>query len=348
MDHRRRQSSQQAEALTEGRSPIALAAVTIALSALLGGACHTVFDGELGAYACSPEGALGPPACPQDLTCVTGSCVPMAPPLGASCSSDGECPSDSFCLDPADIDQAAAPRCSRLCCASTDCGAPALGQVCWPPPGGSGNVCWPAAVIGRPAPGAAPSGAACNDHGECRSAVCHQGTCLDTCCDDSYCLAGKDVCRVMLSPLADHDTWVCAAPPSAANADFCSSNNDCRSALCLTVADDVDVCARPCCSSRECGSVFLGVASAPLACAPTTDGTLRTCSRLLTETAIRDVGAVCVEDGQCRSGLCLTEGDGEPYCSDACCTDASCGDVASFACRPVDSGGTWALRCVRK
>jgi hypothetical protein len=348
MDSRPSQTSPEAGTTTPGPRPVAIAAITTVLSALIGGACHTVFDGEIGAFACSQEGSFGPPACPDDQTCVTGACVAIGRPLGAGCDTDAQCQTDSFCLDPADIDQTGPPLCARLCCASTDCGPPDSGQVCWPPPGGSGNVCWPASPLGRHAPGAAPAGTACGDDGECRSAVCDQGVCLDTCCDNSYCQASKDVCRVMLSPLAEHDTWVCAPPPSTANADFCASSNDCQAALCLAVTEDVKVCAQPCCSSRECGSVYLGVAFQPLACAPTPDGTLRTCSRLLTEAAIRDIGAPCLEDGQCRSGLCITTGADAPYCSDSCCTDANCGDIASFACRPVDNDGTWALRCVHK
>ena len=346
MDKRR--DSQPGGAQTGSLPRAAIAYVTVALGALLGGACHTVFDGDLGAFACSQEGAFGPPACPPDQTCVTGACVAIGRPLGAGCGSDADCQAGSFCLDPADIGQTGGLVCTRLCCASTDCGAPGSAHVCWPPPAGSGSLCWPASALGRAAPGSAQSGAACDHDGECRSATCHQETCLDTCCDDSFCLAGNDVCRVMLSSLGEHDTWVCAAPPSGANADFCSSSNDCRSGLCVTVTEDVQLCAQPCCSSRECGSVYLGVSFEPLACAPTADGTLRTCSRLLPETAIRAVGAACVEDGQCRSGLCHPLGDGEGYCSDTCCTDDSCGDVASFACRPIATGETWALRCVRK
>ncbi len=310
--------------------------------------CHTVFDGVLGAYSCSEEGAIGPPGCPAEQTCVTGVCVAIGRPLGEPCGSDADCQPDAGCLSPTDFGQDDAPLCTRLCCASSDCGPPEAGLVCWPPPDGAGSLCWPASSLGRPLPGQSAAGDACSDDGECRSALCQQGRCLDTCCDDSYCPQDKDTCRVMASPLAEHDSWVCAPPPTNADADFCSSDDDCRSGACLSMEADVLLCAQPCCSSRECGTIYLGTSFEPLGCAPTEDGTLRACSKLLTEAATRELGAPCLEDGQCRSGLCYLASSDAPYCSDSCCTDESCGDTSAFACRPVEAGGTWALRCVRK
>jgi len=320
----------------------------LAAAGLAAPSCHTVFDGELGAFACSEEGAVGPPGCPPAQTCVTGVCVTVGRPLGASCGTDADCQPDARCMSPTDFGQSGTPLCTRLCCAATDCGPPDQGLVCWPPPDGAGSLCWPASSLGRPTPGEAAAGEDCAGDDECRSALCHQDRCLDTCCDDSYCRHGKDTCRVMASSLAEHDTWVCAPPPSDADADFCSSDDDCRSGACLTVDPDVLVCARPCCSSRECGTVYLGTSFEPLACAETEEGTLRACAKLLTEAAIRDVGAPCLEDGQCRGGFCYVADGAAPYCSDSCCTDESCGDTSAFACLPIDTGGTWALRCVRK
>jgi hypothetical protein len=306
-------------------------------------ACHTVFDGELhGPIACALEGAYGLPNCPAEQTCVSGVCMAVGAPIGHECVDDAGCRAPNFCFDPASIGAEGTPRCTRLCCASTDCGDIADGHVCWVPPGGGGSLCWLGEEIGRGALGTKGAGEACKLAEECRSGVCDV-ECVDLCCDSSYC-AGGQICRTLSKPeLGDHEVWGCGRPPfSSSTLEECMSHGDCASGRCLELLPEVNLCAEPCCSSVDCGYKVINSQKLLAACGQT-DQELRTCNILLQVSSTGPLGSSCSRNSQCRSGYCL---DG--YCSDSCCTDASCGDISRYSCRPVEEGGGWALRCVRK
>ena len=67
---------------------------------------------------------------------------------------------------------------------------------------------------------------------------------------------------------------------------------------------------------------------------------------LLREDSIAAVGVACDTNEECRSGMCVNHPEQtQRFCSDVCCSEASCGDVSLFGCRPPAAGPSWALRC---
>src|SRR5690606_5129601 len=105
-------------------------------------------------------------------------CVAIGTPQGRGCDSDQDCRPGDFCFDPASVGEEDEPRCTRPCCAATDCGSAADGQVCWHPKNGVGALCWPAAAIGRQPPGESLAGEPCAVDSECRSGACAMGKCV--------------------------------------------------------------------------------------------------------------------------------------------------------------------------
>ena len=209
-----------------GRGWLGPSVVWLAVAVLVA-SCQTVFDGELGTIACTQEGSYGPPACPEMHRCQAGACVNIGVPLGEPCGTGPSCEAGAFCFDPATIGAAGVARCTRSCCASTDCGLARDGQVCWSPSGGAGSLCWPAAALGREQPGEGAAGEPCGPGGACRSGLCDVDECVDVCCDDSYCRSDGDLCRVKPTPLADSPVWACGAPPDQNTVAACDSDDDC-------------------------------------------------------------------------------------------------------------------------
>jgi len=269
--------------------------------------------------------------------------------LGTPCGADADCPSGDFCLEPATFGAAGARRCSRACCASSDCDPDAL-FVCWNAPHGAGSFCRAAADVGRVEPGAAHTLAACQSGAECRSGLCREGVCADTCCSDTGCNAEGGACRFGAAPHGDVEGFWCAAPPQDRKPRYalCQDDAECASGLCVRFSPGNDRrCSTPCCTSAECEQT--PEKSTPVACAPVLVGTtwVRACSLLVTGHAAGEVGSACAADGDCRSGAC-DDREGAGRCTDACCSDASCGDMSTFACRPVGKRASWALRCEPK
>jgi len=307
--------------------------------------CHVAYDGELGTLRCQDMGAYGPPACRDGETCVAGACTAIGAPFGFGCEEDADCVRPAKCLDPAAFGQAGTKRCSLVCCAASDCGAPSQNQVCWHPPGGVGGLCWPADELGRSKPGELRIGDECDSDEQCRSAICDGGSCVDACCGDSYCPADQ-ICRVKVTPVSPQEAFACGLPGSNVDPVICNSHDDCATGKCLPLADGISICAEPCCSSEQCEAKLVADQLIRLACT-VVEGSLRTCAKVLPDTAVGGVGSVCAVDEDCRSGLCV-DGSAGRYCSDVCCEDASCGDVSAFSCSPAGSGTSWSLQCVRK
>jgi hypothetical protein len=308
--------------------------------------CEVLVDGKLGAVLCQGEGQVGPPACPVGLECRLGTCAPSA--LGAPCTTDADCTSGDFCLDPSVLGGAGPRRCSRTCCISSDCD-PDAQFVCWIPPHGPSSFCRSADEIDRAPGGALGVMASCKVNGDCRSGRCSGGACTDTCCSDTDCAARHGVCRVDGPPRLDALGFGCGPPPGSAGRYMsCQSDADCASGLCVDFGDKRPICSSSCCTSSECETYK----SAPVHCVMLggAHAGLRACGPLpLAATAMGSlpVGVSCTEPGQCRSGSCIAS-----RCSDMCCEDASCGDDPSqFVCRPAQVGGVngaWALQCEPK
>lgn len=89
-------------------------------------------------------------------------------------------------------------------------------------------------------------------------------------------------------------------------------------------------CARPCCSSAECGGPAAG-----LVCARPDLGGPGYCRRAVdvgrAAPGIHPAASACAAHGDCRSGLCDLAA-ASPTCLDGCCSDTSCAETKT-ACR---------------
>jgi hypothetical protein len=305
--------------------------------------CQVLIDGDLGTVHCEADGTVGPPACPVGSECKEGLCVPSS--LGTACSSDEDCAPGDFCFDPEPFCVDDGNHCSRTCCASTDCD-PHDRFVCWTPEQGGGAFCRDASNIGREIGGSARARETCGENGECRSGLCTDGRCLDGCCSDAGCNGGK--CRFG-RPLADQAPgfW-CGAASNSGKGRYepCVEDAECASGLCLAMGS-TRRCSVPCCTSSACEAI--PGEDVPVACSAVAHGgtLVRACAVLLQESGEAETGSACALDTDCRSGICLTK-RGVSRCTDACCSDGSCGDPSSFGCKPAFFSMRWALRCEPK
>ncbi|WP_437604484.1 hypothetical protein WMF20_24920 [Sorangium sp. So ce834] len=324
--------------------------------ALLGAGCEVLVDGKLETVLCSEEGAIGPPACPEGAVCSDGACVDtqLERALGAPCDDHDGCGTHDFCLDLTRLGGKGPSVCARACCSSSDCD-PVRDAICWIPDGGGSGVCRIGRDVGRPEVGARLSGAACASPGECRSGICDEGVCVDTCCSDTNCARNGAACRLTTDLVAAGSAWACqrVGPGQGGYLDPCEGGADCSSGLCADVGGATR-CTIPCCSSDMCpaapdepdepDNAMRNVGCAEVAI---DDGsTVRACATLLPEDSIAAVGVSCDTNEECRSGMCVKHPEQtQQFCSDVCCSEASCGDVSLFGCRPPAEGPSWALRC---
>lgn len=323
-----------------------------ALCGALAVGCHAIVDGEITEVRCLQEGAVGPPACPADLACQQGLCAPIIPGhlgLGATCGRSRDCVEGLFCLDPADFGGKGDRVCSRPCCSSSDCDDAAAGFVCWEPDLGGGSFCRSAASIERASPGPGVVGEACTEDTYCRSGLCKNAACVDGCCAENDCVPLGGTCSLRVKVVSSGTSWACAPPVEKAGLlEPCVVDADCTSNLCIDVSNE-RVCSQPCCKSDECPSHAVNGVPGFLACSDVVHkgSFVRTCSQWVPETATGTVGAECTSDDQCRGGTC-TPGPSGSFCTDRCCVDPSCGDLARFVCRPGSLGENYALRCELK
>ncbi|WP_437961465.1 hypothetical protein WME76_18695 [Sorangium sp. So ce119] len=335
-----------------GRRLHRLLAALPALAAL-GVGCELLVDGELDAVLCSEEGAIGPPACPERALCRDGACVEMLGEraLGAPCAAHSDCGALDFCLDPARFGGEGPSVCARACCNSSDCD-PVRDAVCWVPDQGGGGLCRVGRDVGRPEVGTGRTGDACAAPGDCRSGMCVNSACVDTCCSDTNC-ASPAVCRLTTGLVSAGTAWACRQRGAGSRGYFeeCEEHADCSSGLCATLEGIGDRCTIPCCASDMCpaspGDVMQIVGCAEVGLRE--GSTVRACTKLLDEHSFSAVGVPCTTDDACRGGICVRDpGESQGFCSDVCCGEASCGDIARFGCRPHGTDSSWALRCEPK
>ena len=284
-----------------------------------GASCHLLLPAEPD-VRCGEEGAKGPPYCPPGSACVSGVCqVTSEPALGDECATDATCPASSRCLE---------GRCARLCCSSTDCGPPESGLVCVARVGAGGAWC----EASEASLGEGLAGDACEGGAQCRSGRCEAGLCADLCCTDSQC--GVSECG--LAPGATHPA--CGANASlASDLASCSADAECESGVCEFYGVTFR-CAPPCCSSADCPVLVVPDETYSLRCTwvERPAGIASVCAQPVALAARQPVGAPCASPNDCIGGICVSGPDG-PVCSDVCCSDASCGDPARFACAPWNS-----------
>jgi hypothetical protein len=270
--------------------------------------------------------------------------------------------------------------CTRGCCSSTSCNASDQDLVCWPSLSGT-NFCVPGSDVGRLV-GTVKVGGDCSDVMPCRSGFCDGGICRDVCCSDDNCGASSGL-SCALNPVdtsgapvdGSYQAFQCSAGAGTGaylNEAICSSSpdgGDCASGSCdatviksydaiIDQYDLVSACAKPCCSSTECGApyptqvnffglgmlprdVYVGCSYKPSAAHSSTN--VRGC--VVSTIALASLGGLgdkCSGDGDCKSGYCFNS----KYCSDACCYDTSC-NKAGFKCLPVQNGNDYELRCLQ-
>ncbi|MFW6369050.1 MAG: hypothetical protein ACOC0J_00520, partial [Myxococcota bacterium] len=171
---------------------------------------------------------------PPDTICSEGSCLAPEDCLADGCPSGELCDFDSRLCEPsgtAAIGQACndgsggadhtlcatdycvplnappdgpGPTCSAPCTSMDDCPT-GFGCLGLNPSGASVCLAWSPT---------GPPGASCSDHNECRSALCHEGTCQRTCQHDRECY-GEQVCAAVMG--TDYMATACRDPGGAGN-----------------------------------------------------------------------------------------------------------------------------------
>lgn len=341
---------------------------TAALAIGLAG-CSLIVPGELPRFHCTGS---DPSACPSGLVCDTATLVCVTPSsltdasdgdvlpddeagtdaksedasppgpaaIGGSCVVDRDCASGLLCGSSTILTTAIVPVntksvCTKPCCRSSDCGS---GFVCFPG-GTGGSYCVDAKKADRtpPATGGKTGGQACSGPSDCRSGLCSDGRCVDTCCGPDQCASGT-TCRI--ATVATHVAWMCAPPNASASLDIgdpCTANADCLNDNCVQPFSAGKRCTPTCCSANDCAA--LGLADNVCAYGQAGNDHLKWCFE--PNASGKAVGSACSANADCASRYCDAE---LGKCANVCCTSADCNTGES--CLPTP-GGTPFLRCVR-
>lgn len=315
---------------------------------------------------CNDDGTIGAPACAPAEVCAHGLCTacrtteacadgvdndcngmiddgcPDAggsdggalalPTIGQQCNPVDGCQTGSFCLDPSLFNAPGAAFCTKACCTSADCETGAA--VCIPTPGGAA-MCWPGDRIGRNPPGTAASGAACGSGGDCRSGLCEQGACIDTCCAEADCGGLAPDCTLRSVTALTTSGFACGTARGSGGFETSCFFGDsaCRTNLCLQL--NGLACSKSCCTTSDCGGSW--------ECGYTSHGGSMVRACIAAGTAGNgQIGEPCTNDSDCGSAWCLTLPNGS-RCTDACCGDANC--PSGFLCRPGLKNSAVVLRC---
>ncbi len=354
------------------RAAIVFAGACVALAV----GCEVIVPGDVPDYTC---GSVSASACPAGMACdvLSGRCVPASSAtddggddgtagddgpeggaeggegggpldLGQACRFDNDCKSKlcgTSTILTTTFTQGTGPICTQSCCTSADCPS---AFICFNG-GTGGGYCVPALKAQRtpPASGGKTPGTSCLGPSECRSGLCTNGKCVDTCCLGSDCAAGT-VCAVgsLAAPSPAHDEWVCIPPVGTRNnGTQCTDNNLCKVNNCVhhnhpTTCPNCPVCTPSCCSSADCASWATIAAPSGGTCAYGSSGTdnLKWCYPVDTNRA--PLGTTCASAFDCQSSYCDPE---LRKCAAVCCKDSDCG--IGQVCKP-SATGTPFLRCV--
>ncbi len=343
------------------------AAIALAVAALAG--CELIVPSALPTYACSPSDG----ACPSGMTCdvASGTCVsggagddapsddggddgaggdarpdadsgPSLVALGGACRLDTDCTSKlcgTSTILTTSITTGTGPICTQTCCTSADCPS---AFVCFNG-GTGGGYCVPAVKAQRspPATGGALAGATCVGNGDCRSGLCSNTKCIDTCCTKSDCASGT-TCGVgtVTQPSPMHDEWICIPlqPPLKNDGTTCGDNTQCKNNNCVGFPS---VCTPPCCKNTDCSAWATAVGAPSGVCAYGLDGAdqLKWCFQFVGTRL--PVDSSCTANPDCQSSYCDPE---QKKCLEVCCRDEDCG--VGYICKP-SATNTPFLRCVK-
>lgn len=283
--------------------------------------------------------------------------------LGASCV-DAPCSAGLFCASYADLDVSVSGKiCVQGCCSSLQCPMGEKTFVCMPSKLG-GGLCAPTGLtfqrktfVPQNQNDFGEVGKSCKDGEACRSGWCDEGKCNDLCCGDAGCDGQTCKKREVPSASGSLQAFACGSTSGAGygTAGDCGnqlapSDADCASNVCA-ISDVIALkmrCSKPCCSSVDCkgsglGDDFLDVRDVACSYVKAGGGSVRACAMVTTKVA-GGGGKGCIDDLNCKSGVCLPHEDGK-YCSDTCCSAADC--PSGWGCQPVQVGSTSELRCVK-
>lgn len=255
---------------------------------------RSMIEDTIGSTACEPM----PETCnDMDDDCdgeVDEDCLGF----GQACTNNEEC-SGGLCGETEN-----GRICTRSCDASrVDIGCP-QGLFCQQTNGCNG-ICAPV-VAER------TLGESCSSSGECRSRLCAGAVCVAPCeRGDGNCFAGE-ACQGIAEGACGYCVNEGSVGGPRANGENCGSNSDCESGLCFE-EDGLSYCSESCESDRDCGDAF------------------HCRSNMCIRGPRQRPGGPCIENGDCASGFCVTEGNTR-YCSELCNAGA-CPD--GFTCETV-------------
>jgi len=246
-------------------------------------------------------------------------------PVGSGCRVDADCAS-RLCGDgtllTSTVVQVSGAVCTQTCCDSADCPS---GSVCFGP-GTGGKYCVRGTQLQRdvPSSGGSKGGGSCSKNTDCRSGLCEQNKCADTCCVDAECTGGA-VCR--FGTLQGHFTQNCGTGAALA-ADYatCSENSDCKSGACYLTK-----CRPACCGAKDC----TGISTPKCATLILPPDSVNVC---VSGAGPGALGSTCAQDSECKSDFCNPD---DKTCAEVCCTDQDCGALGSdYRCRPTSKPAT--------
>jgi hypothetical protein len=275
----------------------------------------------------TPEGSPGDSSSADSGTCTSLTCA---------CAGKANCASQ-ICADMLTAGaglyaKASQNFCTKPCCTSADCDG---STVCYATATG-GSFCVLPEWLGRSTQlGTKTGGDTCANDSECRSGLCANMACADTCCSTAasamQCARGT-TCSVGLFPgVVTFDTGFVAycglggSKPAGAQ---CSYPTDCASNLC-----DGSSCTNACRNTGECGN--------GMACmyGRTRDNTVVVAACFPQQGGTTAEGGNCKQDADCLTGFCNPM---SKQCSDVCFADTDC-TVPGWRCRPqyvtLRSGG---------
>lgn len=258
-------------------------------------------------------GSLGQ-VCSQDSECASNLCYEgrFGKVCSQPCGQDADCPIAGYECKVVGVNSAnntpintriCAPRSPAPCTANDDC---ATGLTCAIVPNVSGSALESACI---PAAGRQPSGVACSSNDACASRLCLNGACAAPCEDATQCgnnqICGKNVTVNKDNLVGSFD--VCRVPAETR----CSASDQCDSA-------------------RVCGELRPAMAG----------GLEAFCRFPNTGATIKQLGAACVADSECREGLCSQLSD---ECTVVCNQDANCNVAAGQICAVYETGNAPAI-----
>lgn len=267
--------------------------------------------------------------------------------LGKPCVYQGDCHPEGVCATRLGT---GATVCNTRCGKATDCAAT---EMCTRLPGATSlGFCEPSP------PGASAAGAACQNHGQCKTGLCFDGACRTTCFDESGCSATED-CAWFYTAQGTFVTF-CLSPAASglkANGQACTADNVsyggdfCASGLCDLAPSSpslwrcTPVCGseKDCAANQECHLMAYAPETATDAVpyhAQFTEVVHDGVSGCYTSSGgggILSDGLPCQPDAyfNCKSNKCMAidPDSNDTFCTSLCNTDADC--VAGMKCKIV-------------